>query len=74
MAVKIETIITDSDGNRIVVSQEYLNIVSLVDKNIDEIEDLVLKAKKDISVLAEEELLNLNQTKYSEKKNKKDTF
>lgn len=62
MAVKIETIITDSNGNRIIVSQEYSDIVSLVDKNIDQIEDFVLKAKKDISVLAEQELLNLNKT------------
>ena len=68
MAIKIETIITDEDGNRIVVSQEYTDTTSLTDKNLDEIETLVFKAKMDIGVLAEQELLNLNQSKYSKKK------
>jgi hypothetical protein len=68
MAIKIETIITDEDGNRIVVSQEYTDTASLRDKNLDEIEILVFKAKMDIGVLAEQELLNLNQSKYSKKK------
>jgi len=71
MAIKIETIITDEDGNRIVVSQEYTDTISLTDKNLDEIETLVFKAKMDIGVLAEQELLNLNQSKYSKKKKKK---
>jgi len=68
MAIKIETILTDSNGNRIAVSQEYPNIESLVDKNIDQIEGLVFKAKTDIGALAERELLNLNQAEYSKKK------
>jgi len=71
MAIKIETIITDEDGNRIVVSQEYTDTISLTDKNLDEIETLVFKAKMDIGVLAEQELLNLNQSKYSKKKRRR---
>jgi lipoate synthase len=68
MAIKIETTITDDQGNRIIVSQAYQEENSLLNKNIDEIELLIMKAKKDVGKLAELELLHLNQRDYTKKK------
>lgn len=68
MAIKIETILTDDNGNRIIVSQEYQEEKSLLERNIDEIELLIMKAKKDVGKLAELELLHLNQREYTKKK------
>ena len=68
MAIKIETIITDDLGNRVIVHQEYEEETSLLDKNIDDIEVLVMKAKKDMGKSAELELLRLNQSDYTKKK------
>jgi hypothetical protein len=70
MAIRIETILTDDAGNRIVVSQEYREEKTLLDKNVDEIEALILKAKTAIGQLAECELLKENQRAYTEKKNR----
>ncbi len=61
MAVKVEMILTDDLGNRIVVSEEYKEETSLLDKKISEIESLVLQSKLAIGKKAELELLLLNQ-------------
>lgn len=68
MGIKVETIITDDQGNRIVVHHQYEEETSLLDKNVDDIELLVMKAKKDMGKSAELELLRLNQSDYTKKK------
>jgi hypothetical protein len=68
MAIKIETILTDGQGNRIIVSHDYPEETSLLGKNVDEIESLIVKAKRDIGKDAESELLKLNQSDYTQKK------
>jgi hypothetical protein len=68
MAVKIETILTDDLGNRIVVTQEYSGDLSLQTPNIEATEQLVWKAKQDIGLLVEQELWVLNQKMETEKK------
>ncbi len=68
MAIKIETIITDEAGNRVVVHHQYEEETSLLDKNIDDIESLIVKAKRDIGKSAELELLRLNQSDFTKKK------
>lgn len=68
MGIKVETIITDDQGNRIVVHHQYEEESSLLDKNVDDIELLVMKAKKDMGKSAELELLRLNQSDYTKKK------
>lgn len=68
MAIKIETIITDDLGNRVIVHHEYEEETSLLDKNIDDIEVLVMKAKRDMGKSAELELIRLNQRDYTKKK------
>jgi hypothetical protein len=68
MAIKIETILTDDQGNRIIVSQDYPEETSLLGKNVDDIESLIVKGKRDIGKAAESELLNLNQLDYTKKK------
>jgi hypothetical protein len=68
MAIKIETIITDDAGNQVTFSQDYQEENTLLDKNVDEIEVLIMKAKKDMGKLAELELLRLNQSDYTKKK------
>lgn len=68
MAVKIETILTDDLGNRIVVSKEYSGEQSLLNTSLEATEQLIWNAKRDIGVLAEQELLKLNQRESNEKK------
>jgi hypothetical protein len=70
MAVKIETILTDDLGNRIVVSKEYSGEQSLLNTSLEATEQLIWNAKRDIGVLAEQELLKLNQRESNEKKKK----
>jgi hypothetical protein len=68
MAIKIQTTITDDAGNEVIFSQHYQEENTLLDKNVDEIEVLIMKAKKDMGKLAELELLRLNQSDYTKKK------
>ena len=68
MGIRIETILTDDQGNRVVVNHQYEEETSLLDKNIDDIESLIVKAKKDIGKSAELELLRLNQSNFTKKK------
>jgi hypothetical protein len=64
--IKIEMILTDDCGNRITVDKSYDG--GLTGKTLDEVEQLVYKAKSELAQDAEHEILALNQSEFSKKK------
>lgn len=64
--IKVEMIITDADGHRVVVTNSYEDV--LTGKTLDQIEQFVCTVKSDLAAASEAEILKLNQAAFTKKK------